>query len=76
MLASGVAFLGAAAWGVGFGFPAPDASPAESARLQFHAGISGVLMLLSTGVFAASCALLAWRWVRRKVRSAAPSLPK
>jgi len=66
MLGSLVAFTAAMAWGVMFGFPEPDASPEEAARLQFHASLSGWFMLLTFIVFAASCMDLVRRWFQAR----------
>jgi hypothetical protein len=64
ILGSLLAFLAAAVYGSMLGFPAPDANPAEAVRLQFHANLSGWLMLTSVIAFVISCTLFAKRWRR------------
>jgi hypothetical protein len=63
--ASLAVFVAAWAWGVFFGFPAPDAAPEAAARLRFHAGVSGWLMLAALLALAASCVAL----VRQRLRA-------
>jgi hypothetical protein len=71
MLGSPIGFVAGAAWGVFFGFPSPDAGAEESARLQFHANVSGSIMLLAFLAFAASSIYLLKQWLisRKRGRS-------
>lgn len=69
MLASPIGFLAGAVWGVAFGFPSPDAGAEESARLQFHANLSGAIMVFSILVFAGSGLHLLGQWLIARTRS-------
>lgn len=68
LLASPIGFLAGAAWGVAFGFPSPDAGAEESARLQFHANLSGAIMVLSILVLAGSGLHLLGQWLIARER--------
>lgn len=71
LLGSLAALLAATAWGTYFGFPEPGASAEESAQLQFHARVSGWLMLLSSIVFMSSCIAYVVRWRRSRSKAVA-----
>ena len=57
-------------WGAMFGFPYPDASPAETARYQFHATVAGWVMLVSVMAFVIAVALLVRYSVTKNRRDA------
>lgn len=69
MLASFIGFVAGSACGVFFGFPSPDECPEGSARLQFHANVSGSIMLLEFLAFAASIIYLLQQWLQLRKRS-------
>jgi formate hydrogenlyase subunit 3/multisubunit Na+/H+ antiporter MnhD subunit len=66
MLASLCTIAAAAAWGVYFGFPEPDASPQKSSQLQRHADIAGWVMLAGLIAFTVSCVAFGLAWFRTK----------
>jgi hypothetical protein len=68
IMESSIGFVAAAAWGIFFGFPSPDASAEESARLQFHANLSVSIMVFALLTLATSCMVILLQWFRSSRR--------
>lgn len=59
----------AVVWGAVFAFPEPDASGERVSQLQFHARLSGWLMLVSMVLFALAGAYGLWSSLRSRANS-------